>query len=193
MSIPCAHRPMLDLTDFLFASLTGAIFLLPIAHIADRCPRISRKSILTASIMLFSLTVGLAALTRNGIVLDMLLGIAGLACAAHTPIMSSLLTSIYSVPSTRRHCVLTFFLAGGNAFSVTFGGVGAGLVTTAMEGEWRGSFVYVAILYAAVAMLGWLVIPNLPRTHSTHSTTPRSEETFTLLGRPVVKRSAWTD
>lgn len=143
--------------------------------------------------MLFSLTLGLATLTSNGIVLDVLLGVAGLACAAHIPIMSSLLTSIYVVPSTRRHCVFTFFLAGGNAFSVIFGGLGSGLVDTAMEGDWRGSFVYVAILYAITAVVGAVVIPNMPRTHSIQIVTSRPEDRFTLLGHPVIKRSAWTD
>lgn len=177
----------------MFPSLAGAIFLLPIAHIADRCPKVSRKFILIASIMLYSLTIGLTTLTSNGIVVDTLLGLAGLACAAHIPIMSSLLTSIYVFPSTRRHCVFTLVLAGGNAFSVIFGSLGAGLVDTAMDANWRGSLVYVAVLYAAVAVLGALVIPNMPRTHSMHVVTSRSEDRYTLLGRPVVKRSAWTD
>lgn len=107
--------------------------------------------------------------------------------------MSSLLTSIYTVPSTRRHCVFTFFLAGGNAFSVIFGSVGSGLVDTAMDGDWRGSFVYVSVLYALVAIVGAVVIPNMPRTQSMPIVTSRSEDRYTLLGHPVIKRSAWTD
>lgn len=143
--------------------------------------------------MLFSLTIGLTTLTSNGIVLDALLGVAGLACAAHIPIMSSLLTSIYVVPSTRRHCVFTFFLAGGNAFSVIFGGLCSGLVDTAMEGDWRGSYVYVAVLYAIIAVVGAVVIPNMPRTHSMHAIMSPTEDRYTLLGSPAIKRSAWTD
>lgn len=176
-----------------FYSLTGAIFLLPIAHIADRCPNISRKAILIFTLTLFSLTMGLTTVTSNGIILDIILGVAGLACSAHIPIMSSLLTSIYVYPSTRRHCVLTFFLAGGNAFSVIFGGVGSGIVNMAVEGDWRGSFIYVAVLYAIVAVIGALVIPDAPRTHPVLPITSRSEDRYPLLGRPVIKRSSWKD
>lgn len=136
--------------------------------------------------------MGLTALTTNGVALDIVLGVAGLACAAHTPIMSSLLASIYVYPSTRRHCILTCFLAGGNAFSVIFGSVGCGLVDMAMNGDWRSSFVYIAVIYGVVAVVGALVIPNVPRTHSMTTIRSRSEDRYTLLGHPVVKGSSWT-
>lgn len=137
--------------------------------------------------------MGLTALTSNGIVLDIILGVAGLACAAHIPIMSSILTSIYVCPSTRRHCVLTSFLAGSNAFAVIFGGVGSGLVNTAIDGDWRGSFVYIAVLYALIAVVAALVIPNTPRSHSMIAIASRSEDRYSLLGHPVVERSSWAD
>ncbi|KAJ4422685.1 hypothetical protein N0V82_002689 [Gnomoniopsis sp. IMI 355080] len=191
------HSLLLDMSDVSWMSassgLTAAIFLLPIAHIADRCPNISRKAILISTMILFSLTMGLTALNTNGVVLDIVLGVAGLACAAHIPIMSSLLASIYAYPSTRRHCVLTFFLAGGNAFSIILGSVGCGLVNMAMNGDWRGSFVYIAIVYGVVAVVAALVIPNVPRTHSVTNIRSRSEDRYTLLGHPVVKRSSWAD
>lgn len=174
-------------------SLTGAIFLLPIAHIADRCPDVSRKSILLASNMLFSLTIGLSALLGHGIFLNIMLGAAGFACAANIPIMSSLLTSIYPVPSTRRHCVFTFFLAGGNAFAVIFGGLGSGIVDVAMQGDWRASPVYIAVIYAIVTVVGALVIPNMSRTYPVHIVSSSSKDRFTLLGRPIHQRSSVTD
>lgn len=143
--------------------------------------------------MLFSISMGLTALTNNGIVLDIILGVAGLACAAHIPIMSSILASIYAYPSTRRHCVMMSFLAGGNAFSVVFGGVGSGLVNMAIGGDWRGSFVYIAILYALIAVVAALVIPNLPRRHSMIVIESRSEDRYSLLGHSIVERTSWTD
>lgn len=122
----------------------------------------SRKFILIATLAVFSLSMGLATFSPNGIVFDLMLGLSGLASAAHIPIVSSLLASIYPVPSTRRHCVFTFFLAGGNAFAVLFGGLGSGLVDTVLEGNWRASFTYIATLFAAVAIAGLFVIPNMP-------------------------------
>ncbi|KAJ4396602.1 hypothetical protein N0V93_000823 [Gnomoniopsis smithogilvyi] len=191
------HSLLLDMSEVSWMSagsgLTGAIFLLPIARVVDCFPDISRKAFLISATMLFSLTMGLTALTTNGIVLDIMLGISGLACAAHFPIMSSLLTSIYAHPSTRRHCVLTLFLAGGNAFSIIFGSVGSGLVDMATNGDWRGSFVYIAVLYAIVAIVGIFVIPNIPRTYSTTAIKSNPENRYTLLGHAVVERKSWTN
>lgn len=137
--------------------------------------------------------MGLTTLTSNGIILDIILGVAGLASSAHVPIMSSILTSIYAYPSTRRHCVLTFFFAGSNAFSVILGGLGSGLVPVAMDGDWRCSFIYVAVLYAIVAAVGAVVIPNSPRAQSMFAITSVTEDHHTLLGHPVVKPSSWTE
>lgn len=143
--------------------------------------------------MLFSLAIGLAALVRDGKILDLMLGLAGFACAAHIPIMSSLLTSLYCVPSRRRHCVFTFFLAGGNAFAVVFGGLGSGLVTQSFEGDWRATFVYIAVLYAAVAFVGFFIVPDTPRTYPTYMATSGAEEQYTLLGHGLEKRSSIAD
>lgn len=129
---------------------------------ADCAPIASRKFILVATLAVFSLSMGLATVSPNGVVFDIMLGLSGLASAAHIPIVSSLLASIYTIPSTRRQCVFTFFLAGGNAFAVLFGGLGSGLVDTVLEGDWRASFFYIATLFAAVAIAAMIVIPNMP-------------------------------
>lgn len=89
-----------------------------------------------------------------------MLGLAGVLAAAQLPVMSSLLTSVYSVPSTRRHCAFTFFLAGGNSIAVVFGGVGSGLAATYTR-DWRASFVYIAILFGTVLVVAVFAIPNL--------------------------------
>lgn len=142
---------------------------------------------------MFSLTLGLATRAPNGIILDLLLGVAGLACAAHIPIMSSLLTSVYSVPSTRRHCVFTFFLAGGNAFAVIFGGLGSGAVTIVAGGDWRACFLYIAGMYALVTAVAALVIPNVPRSYQAFIVSSGAEERYSLLGRGVEERSSIAD
>lgn len=107
--------------------------------------------------------MGFTVFSPNGIVFDIMLAVAGLASSAHIPIVSSLLSSIYTVPSTRRQCVFTLFLAGGNAFAVLFGGLGSGLVDTVLDGDWRASFIYIAALFAAVAIASLFVIPSMPR------------------------------
>lgn len=145
---------------------------------------------LIASVALSSLAMGLITLSPNGFAFDMCLGVAGLASAAHIPIVSSILSSIYTVPSTRRQYVFTFFLAGGNAFSVLFGGLCSGLVDTALGGDWRASFIYISTLFAAVAVAGVFILPNVPNTPQELATPldqTRSEDQYPLLG-PVTER-----
>lgn len=89
-----------------------------------------------------------------------MLGLAGILAAAQLPVMSSILTSVYSIPSTRRHCVFTIFLTGGNTIAVIFGGIGSGLAATYAR-DWRASFVYIAMLLVVVLVVAVFAIPNL--------------------------------
>lgn len=136
--------------------------------------------------------MGFITLSPNGIVFDIMLGLGGLASAAHIPIVTSLMSSIYNAPSTRRQCVFTFFLAGGNAFAVLFGGLGSGLVDTALEGDWRASFIYIAALFAAVTVASIFVIPNLPQERSPPLYHTQSEDRHPLLGQVPEKPPAQT-
>lgn len=144
----------------MLSSLTAGIFLLPLAHFADRCPSVSRKTLLLGSLALLSVVTGLAALCRDEIALDVMLGFAGMLAAAQLPVMSSILVSVFSVPSTRLQCVFSLFLAGGNSIAVVFGGVGSGLAATYTR-DWRASFVYIAVLFLLVVLLAVFTIPNL--------------------------------
>lgn len=131
--------------------------------------------------------MGLTTFSSNGIVFDIMLGVAGLASAAHIPIMSSILASIYTSPSTRRQCVFTLFLAGGNAFAVLFGGLGSGLVDTALNGDWRASFIYIAALFGAVVVASIFVIPKLPQDESLFPDQSQQEDQLPLLSHPTEK------
>lgn len=84
----------------------------------------------------------------------------GIAASANIAIMGSLLCSVYTTPSPRRNVIITMFLAGGNSVGVIFGGIGSGLVATGWN--WRASFVYMAIVFVLVAVVGFFAIPNLP-------------------------------
>lgn len=161
------------------------MFLLPLAHVANRCPAASPRSLLLGSLALFSLITGLAALCRDGIVLDVVLGLAGILAAAQTPVMSSLLASVYSAPSTRRQCVFTFFEAGANSIAVVFGSLGSGLVAT-LTRDWRASFVYIAVLLAIVLSVAIFAIPSTPEVGPYSASMARHhEEQNALLGSEV--------
>ncbi|ROV99571.1 hypothetical protein VPNG_07726 [Cytospora leucostoma] len=164
------------------SGLTAGVFFLPLAHIADRCPHISRRTFLLGSLALFSIVTGLTALCQDGIVLDVMLGLAGVIAAAQLPIMSGLLTSIYAVPSTRLHCIFTLFLAGGNFIAVVFGGISFGIVATSAK-SWRASFVYIAVLFVIILVLAVLTIPDLPKDKPySESMDQCPDEQYALLG-----------
>lgn len=126
-----------------------------------------------------------------------MLGLAGISAAAQGPVMSSLLASVYAAPSTRRHCVFTLFLAGGDSIAVVFGGLGSGVAAT-LTGDWRASFVYIAVLFAVVLVIALFVIPKVPKARP-YSTimAQHPEEHNSLLGSeargPVEKREAVAD
>lgn len=145
---------------------------------------------LVVSLVVFSLAMGFTTFASNGIVFDIMLGVAGLASAAHIPIVSSILASIYTVPSMRRQCVFTFFLAGGNAFAVLFGGLGSGLVDTSLDGDWRASFIYIATLFGAVAVASIFVVPRLPQEQSLSPERSQQGDQLPLLSHPTEKYHA---
>ncbi|KUI56619.1 hypothetical protein VP1G_04040 [Cytospora mali] len=183
-------------TSWITASsgLTAGVFLLPLAHIADHCPSVSRKSLLLGSLALFSLVTGLTALCRDGIILDVMLGLAGVLAAAQLPVMSNLLATVYSIPSIRRHCIFTFFLAGGNSIAVIFGGFGSGLAAI-LTSDWRASFVYIALLFVIVLVVAVFILPNFPKAGPYMGDTVQySEEHSALLApEPMEKHEMRVD
>lgn len=129
----------------------------------------------------------------DGKILNLILGIAGAACSAHLPITSSILTSMYPTPSTRRYRVFTFFLAGGNAFAMVFGSLGSGLVKSAFGRTWYAPFVFIAVVYAIVTIAAWLTVPNLPQNYPHGIVASRSEDRYILLGDEVENLNSATN
>lgn len=100
---------------------------------------------------------------------------------------------MYSASSTRRHCVFTFSLAGGNALAVIFGSVGSGLVSVSFGESWRATLVYMAVMYAVVAVVACLAVPNMPHAHPAYIIASGAEDRYTLLGHGVERRSSMSD
>ncbi len=142
--------------------LTTGAFLLPLAFLVDNCSWISPKYLLLGTLSVYCILAGLAAVSMNGIFLDVMMGFAGIACAAHIPTAVSILSSVYPIPSRRKNIVFALFLTGSNPLGIIFGGVGSGL--SAMRFTWRAAFCFLAAVFVIIVILGFWAIPNISRT-----------------------------
>lgn len=142
--------------------MTGA-FLIPFGHLADICPVLTRKHLLILSLTAFSLIVAFTSFANNGIVVDIMTGLAGLACAATIPIAVGILSLVYPEPSRRKNIVFSTFLMGNPAATI-LGGLGTGSVATTFN--WKATFIFLGILYALITVLSWWIVPNVSESRS---------------------------
>jgi MFS family permease len=142
--------------------MTGA-FLIPFGHLADICPILSRKYILILSLTAFSLIVAFTSFSSTGVVVDIMSGLAGLACAAIIPTAVGILSLVYPEPSRRKNIVFSSFLMG-NPVATIVGGLGTGGVASAFN--WKATFIFLGILYAFVTILSWWIVPNVSESRS---------------------------
>ncbi|KAI0134520.1 major facilitator superfamily domain-containing protein [Xylariales sp. AK1849] len=140
------------------SGLTTGAFLIPFGHLADICPVLSRKYILLLSLAAFSLIVAFASFSPNGIVVDLMSGLAGIACAATIPVSVGILSLAYPIPSRRKNIVFSSFLMGNPAATI-IGGLSSGALASSFN--WKATFIFLGILYALITFLGWLVVPNV--------------------------------
>lgn len=142
--------------------MTGA-FLIPLGHLADICPVLTRKYLLILSLTAFSLVVAFTSFANNGIVVDIMSGLAGLACAATIPAAVGILSIVYPEPSRRKNIVFSSFLMGNPAATI-LGGLGTGSVATIFN--WKATFIFLSIMYALITVLSWWLVPNVSESRS---------------------------
>ncbi|KAI1104771.1 MFS general substrate transporter [Jackrogersella minutella] len=140
------------------SGLTTGAFLLPFGYIADTCPILPRKTLLIFSLIAFCLLVSCTSFSPNGIVLDVISGLTGIACAANVPIAVGLLSLVYPTPSRRKNMVFSSFLMGTPAATI-IGGLGSGAL--ALEINWKAPFIALAALYAIISGLACVFVPNI--------------------------------
>ncbi|KAF3018108.1 hypothetical protein E8E14_007059 [Neopestalotiopsis sp. 37M] len=145
------------------SGLTTGAFLIPFGHLADICPVLSRKYLLIISLTAFSLIVAFTSFANSGIVIDIMSGLAGLACAATIPIAVGILSLVYPEPSRRKNIVFSSFLMG-NPAAIIVGGLGTGGVASSFS--WKATFIFLGILYAIVTVLSWWIVPNIAESRS---------------------------
>ncbi|KAI0472853.1 major facilitator superfamily domain-containing protein [Xylariaceae sp. FL0804] len=141
------------------SGLTTGAFLLPFGHVADTCRVLPRKTLLVTSLGAFAALVACTALARDGIVLDVISGLTGVACAANVPMAVGILSLAYPVSSRRKNMAFSSFLMGTPAATI-IGGLGSGAL--AFEISWKAPFLCLSALYAAVSILTWVLVPNVP-------------------------------
>jgi MFS family permease len=113
---------------------------------------------LVASLTAFALLVGVTSFSQNGIVLDVLSSMTGIACAASIPTSLGILSLMYPVPSRRRNLAFSSFLMGTPAATI-IGGLSSGAL--AMKISWKAPFIILAGLYAIVSFLAWFLVPDV--------------------------------
>ncbi|KAB5554553.1 major facilitator superfamily domain-containing protein [Coniochaeta sp. 2T2.1] len=138
----------------------GALFL-PMTVFVERFRRVSRRTVLVGSLVVYSVLVGVCAAAVDGIFLDVFLAVAGVMCALHLPTAMSILESAYPYRSSRKTVAARFFLASGNPTAIVLGSLLSGDV--ARHFGWRGSFVFLSVLSALAALLALVVVPNFDR------------------------------
>ncbi|KAI0206722.1 major facilitator superfamily domain-containing protein [Astrocystis sublimbata] len=171
------------------SGLTTGAFLLPFGYIADTCRVLPRKTLLVASLAAFSLLAVCTSFSQTGIVLDVVSGLTGIACAANVPIALGILSLIYPEDSRRRNMVFSSFFMGTPAATI-IGGLGSGGLALRMS--WRASFIALGCLFAVIAVLAWVFVPTVPEPEinlqksELHKTTVRDEPSIIMLGAPKV-------
>lgn len=160
-------RPIIDTSLPLYRLTTGA-FLLPFGYIADTCPVLPRKTLLISSLIAFCLLVSCTSFSRNGIVLDAISGLTGIACAANVPIAVGILSLVYPTPSRRKNLVFSSFLMGTPVATI-IGGLGSGAL--ALEIDWKAPFIALAALYAVISGLACVFVPNIPEPEAAQERT----------------------
>ncbi|KAH9892244.1 MFS general substrate transporter [Xylariomycetidae sp. FL2044] len=177
------------------SGLTTGAFLLPFGHIADTFPVFPRKMLLVVSLVVFALLVVCTSFAPNGVVLDVLSGLTGAACAANVPVAVGILSLMYPVSSRRKNLVFSSFLMGTPVATIV-GGLGSGAL--ALKLSWKAPFICLAGLYAVVSALAWVFVPNVQEPETTpreekpqiHILTERHSLPALSIGPPRRKKSA---
>ncbi|KAI0554414.1 major facilitator superfamily domain-containing protein [Xylaria curta] len=169
------------------SGLTTGAFLLPFGHIADTCAVLPRKALLVISLTAFALIAACTSFSQTGIVLDVLSGLTGIACAANIPIALGILSLVYPENSRRRNIVFSSFFMGTPAATI-IGGLGSGAL--ALKINWKAPFIALGGLFAIISVLAWVFVPNVPKPEITlqkselHITTDRNAQQIVMLGAP---------
>ncbi|KAI1657352.1 MFS general substrate transporter [Daldinia decipiens] len=172
------------------SGLTTGAFLLPFGYIADTCPILPRKTLLILSLVVFCLLVSCTSFSRTGVVLDIISGLTGIACAANVPIAVGILSLVYPTPSRRKNVVFSSFLMGTPAATI-IGGLGSGAL--ALEISWKAPFIALAALYAAVSGLACVFVPNVSEPEPEKETEVRiiaEPEAFPILSIEAPKEKS---
>lgn len=145
-------------TNSQISRLTTGAFLLPFGYIADNCAFLPRKTLLILSLIAFCLLTTCTSFAKNGIVMDVVSGLTGIACAANVPIAVGILSLVYPTPSRRKNVVFSSFLMGTPAATI-IGGLGSGAL--ALKFSWKAPFIALAALYVVVCGLACLFVPSV--------------------------------
>ncbi|KAJ9268930.1 hypothetical protein DTO212C5_4936 [Paecilomyces variotii] len=160
------------------SALSSGAFLLTFGKLADM---FGRKSMFTAGMAGFTLSLLIAGFANNAIYMDVFSGVMGLFSAAVVPPAVGILGSVYEKPSKRKNLAFACFSAGNPL------GFVAGIIISGVADHlynWRASLWTLAVIYAIFTVFTIWTVP-----HDGHDRLPlawRSFKKFDLLGTFLV-------
>jgi len=134
-------------------SLSGGAFLLFFGRAADL---FGRRVLLLTSLASFTIFMLISGFSQNAIMMDVFMGLAGLASAAAVPPAIGKLGAVYDKPSKRKNYAFATFSAG-NPIGFVLGAFVSGITT--QVASWRASFWVIAVIYAAFTTVAFFTCP----------------------------------
>lgn len=135
-------------------ALTSGAFLLFFGRVADL---FGRRNLLIWSMGIYTVLMLVTGFSQSAIMIEIILAVVGISCAAVVPPAIGKLGAIYERPSRRKNRAFACFSAG-NPVGFVVGAFMGGVVT--QISSWRTSFWAIAVLYGALTAVAWFVTPK---------------------------------
>lgn len=135
-------------------ALTSGAFLLFFGRVADL---FGRRNLLIWSMAVYTALMLLTGFAQSAIMIEVVLAVVGISCAAVVPPAIGKLGAIYERPSRRKNRAFACFSAG-NPVGFVMGAFIGGVVT--QISNWRTTFWAIAVLYGILTVVAWFVTPQ---------------------------------
>jgi predicted MFS family arabinose efflux permease len=137
-------------------ALAQAIFMIPLARIADRA---NRRTLLAVAVAIWSLATALSGLAGAFVLLLIARFVVGAAEAAQTPVTASIMVDLFG-PNHRGTAFMTCSV--GTALGVAFGTYAAGTLNDLYD--WHTALIAIGVPGLLFAALLYLTVPEPART-----------------------------
>lgn len=134
-------------------ALTSGAFLVFFGRVADL---FGRRKLLILSMAVYTALMLLTGFSQDAVMIEIVLALVGISCAAVVPPAIGKLGAIYERPSRRKNAAFACFSAG-NPVGFVVGAFLGGVIT--QISSWRTTFWAIAVLYGMLTVIAWFVTP----------------------------------